>query len=102
MEENKKRNIVITIGIIILLIMIIGVTYAAFQYTKGGTKQNEITTGTVSFKYNETSNGVTLTDAFPMSDDEGKKMQQGGSGEEGENGNTIFCICSRYNRRYRK
>ena len=68
MKENKKRNLGIVLGLIILLVMVIGVTYAAFQYTKSGTKENELTTGTVSFKYNETSNGVTLNNAYPMSD----------------------------------
>ncbi len=73
-EENKNRKVGIIIGLVLLFITIIGVTYAAFQYTKKGTKENEITTGAVSFLYNETSNGVTLTDAYPTTDEEGKKL----------------------------
>ena len=78
MKENKKRNLGIILGISILFIMVIGVTYAAFVYTGRGTKENTLTTGTVSFVYNETSNGVSITNAYPMEDSKGKLIQDTG------------------------
>ena len=78
-RDNKKQAFVFSvIAIVILFAVIIGVTYAAFQYTKNGTKDNQITTGSVTFVYNETSNGVTITNAFPKSDAEGKVIPDTG------------------------
>ena len=79
MKEEKNKKIVLIISLILLFVTIVGVTYAAFQYTKRGTKENEITTGAVSFVYNETSNGVTLTDAYPLKDEEGKTLSNDGA-----------------------
>ncbi len=91
MKEEKNKKIGIIIGLVLLFITIIGVTYAAFQYTKRGTKENELSTGTVSFVYNETSNGVTLTNAYPLSDSEGKNLTEA---TEEDNGYFDFNVTS--------
>ena len=52
-----------------------GVSYAFFNYTRLGTTDNTITTGTINFLYDEkaaSGNGITITDALPMSDTNGK------------------------------
>ncbi len=74
--KNKKKQIIITIVAIISLIVItVGVSYAFFNYTKQGATDNTIQTGTITFLYTEVSGvgkGISLTDAYPISDSIGK------------------------------
>ena len=42
---KRKGNIVIIALILVMIVSIIGVSYAAFSYSKTGTKVNSITTG---------------------------------------------------------
>ena len=69
MEENQKRlkkQIMFgIIGIAVLLISIVGVTYAFFNYTRTGSA-NTIRTGRIAFS-SEQDERVTLSDLFPIS-----------------------------------
>ena len=70
---NKKRQtITAVIGLLGVLAIISGVTYAWFSYSKTGTKENVITAGKIKFIYTEETNGLTLSDAMPMTDAQGK------------------------------
>ncbi len=80
MKEEKNRKAIIMILTISSILVVLGVTYAAFVYTGKGTKENSVTTGDVSFVYNETSNGISITNAYPMNDEKGKVLT-----DEGEN-----------------
>ena len=91
MRKENGKKIGIIVSLTMLFVTIVGVTYAAFLYTKKGTKENELTTGSISFVYNETSNGVTLTNAFPMTDEEGKTMS---AKSENDNGYFDFNVTS--------
>ena len=74
--KNKKKQIIITlIAIISLIVITVGVTYAFFNYAKEGTTDNTIKTGTITFLYTEVSGvgkGISLTEAYPVSDSIGK------------------------------
>ena len=74
--KNKKKQIIITlIAIISLIVITVGVTYAFFNYAKEGTTDNTIQTGTITFLYTEVSGvgkGISLTEAYPVSDSIGK------------------------------
>ena len=74
--KNKKKQIIITlIGIISLIVITVGVTYAFFNYAKEGTTDNTIQTGSITFLYTEVSGvgkGISLTDAYPVADSIGK------------------------------
>lgn len=72
---EKKRVIVSSVLIILLVVLVLGFTYAVFSYKGFGTKKNTIRTGELTFSYTEVSDGISLTDAVPMSDEVGKKMQ---------------------------
>ena len=76
--NSKKNQIVVSIlGIMSLLLITVGVTYAIFTYTRLGTTDNTITTGTLKFLYTENSKGgtgISITDAFPITDTEGKTL----------------------------
>ena len=77
--NNKSRQIIVSLlGIASLLLITTGVTYAVFTYTKLGTTDNTVTTGTLKFIYTENSgggNGITMTNAFPISDSQGKLLE---------------------------
>ena len=70
MKEKNKRKEIIIIGVLILLmiVIIVGTSYAAFRYGGIGEVENSITSGAITMKYTETSNGITLSGALPTTD----------------------------------
>ena len=70
----KVRKEIIIIGVLLLLVIVmIGVSYAAFRFMSEGTKLNKITTGSITMEYTESSNTISLTGALPTTDETGKK-----------------------------
>lgn len=82
MKDNKSKAIMLSvIGVLSLIIITIGVTYAVFTYTKLGSTENTITTGTIKFLYTENTgvgSGIKLTNALPVSDTVGKSYSTDG------------------------
>lgn len=78
MVEEKKdvRQILLSsLAILILIIAVIGISYAVWSQTFKGQKENTITTGKISFSYTESeTNNVKIENALPMSDDKGKRL----------------------------
>ncbi len=76
MEENRKDRrktglLLSILGVISLVLITAGVTYAFFSYAKEGQTENVITTGTIQFAYDEVDGagaGILLQDALPISD----------------------------------
>ena len=67
--------ILIGSSLMALLFVTVGVTYAFYIYRGQGQKENMVKTGNLSFVYDEQraeGNQVTLTNAFPMTDEQGK------------------------------
>ena len=63
------------VAIVLLLSIIcvtIGVTYAAFTFTKEGSVENTLETSTIMLTYTEGKTGILLNEAYPMSDEKGK------------------------------
>ena len=78
MNKEKIKNI-LTIGVtLVLLITVIGISYAAFNYSGAGQKLNTITTGAISMNYIESSNVISMSNALPTTDDTGKKRLNAG------------------------
>ena len=77
-KDSKKKAIILSvIGIISLVVVTIGITYAVFTYTKLGTTDNTVTSGTLKFLYTENTGvktGIQLTNALPISDTQGKAL----------------------------
>ena len=77
-NNNKSKQILFSVfGILSLLVITIGVTYAVFTYTKEGTTDNVVTSGTLKFLYTENNtngNGISITEAEPISDTRGKEL----------------------------
>ena len=75
MEDNKKRRttglLLSILGVLSLVLITAGVTYAFFNYAKEGQTVNTIRTGTIEFAYNETDgigNGIQISNAMPTDD----------------------------------
>ena len=76
--NNKNRQLIVSLlGIVSLFLITIGVTYAVFSYTKEGTTDNVVTSGTLKFLYTENSaggTGINISEAEPISDAQGKSL----------------------------
>lgn len=64
MQNNKKKITIIGVIGLILLLVLVGVTYAFFSYTKTGTN-NVVQAGRIYFRTQETDT-ISLTNAFPI------------------------------------
>ena len=77
MEKTKKE--IVIIGLILLMVIaLIGVSYAAFRFTGEGTKVNSITTGSITMTYEESDNTISLSGALPTTDKTGKERLNDG------------------------
>ncbi len=73
-KDNSRSTIVLLLAVGILVISAIGVSFATLQYAKKGIKSNTITTGKLSMNYSENSEGISITNANPMSDQAGMAL----------------------------
>ena len=73
MKDKTKRKEVIIIGVLLLLMIVIiaGTSWAAFNYSRAGTKLNSITTGSITMTYTETDNVISISGALPTTDKTG-------------------------------
>ena len=77
-NNNSKQVLLSVLGVAILVVAVVGVSFAAFQYSKTGEKVNTITTGTITMYYDEPENAINLVDALPITDESGKKLSSEG------------------------
>lgn len=75
-ENNRKSEIILSlIGIFILILAVVGISYAVWSRTFEGTKENSLKTGNLSFSYSEVNNSyILLENALPISDKQGKEL----------------------------
>ncbi len=73
-NNNFKSTALIILCVIILILAVIGVSYAAIFYSKMGEKVNRVTTGTMTMSYSENTNGINITNASPISDAVGQNL----------------------------
>ena len=76
--KNKKKDFILILIVFILLIAIVGISYAAFNYAGTGQKLNTITTGAISMEYVESTNVISMNNALPTTDATGKKRLNDG------------------------
>ncbi len=67
-NNNSKQILLSVIGIAILVVAVVGVSFAAFSYSKTGTNLNVITTGTITMVYNDEQPTISIENALPMKD----------------------------------
>ncbi len=75
MYEEKNNNshqtsqvLLSVLAVAILVVAVVGVSFAFFTYSRQGTTTNTINTGTLVFKYNEPNPGIKLENALPIAD----------------------------------
>ena len=78
MTKEKMKNILTIVTSIFLLIVVIGVSYAAFTYSGLGKRKNTITTGAISMSYTESTNTISMNNALPTTDTTGKTRKNSG------------------------
>lgn len=73
---NDSNKVIISLFFVFILLMfMIGFTFSLFTYTKIGTTDNTLTTGSLKFLYIENNSGgtgINITNALPVSDIIGK------------------------------
>ncbi len=57
-----------------MIVAVVGISFAAFTYTKTGAQENTISTGTVTMVYTEGGNGIQIDNAIPTDDETGKQL----------------------------
>ena len=71
---TKTRKEILIMGLMLLLVIaLIGVSYAAFRFMGVGQRENTITTGSITMSYTESSNTISLNGALPTTDETGMK-----------------------------
>ena len=76
---NNKKQLLLSIGLVLVLVlMIVGISYAAFKFTGLGKKENTITTGAITMKYTESTNTISMNNALPTTDATGKTRKNTG------------------------
>lgn len=77
MQNTDSRNILLSvIGIAILFVAVIGISYAIFMFTGKGMQKNTVSTGNISMTYTESNNVISIDNAVPMKDAEGKLQNE--------------------------
>ena len=74
MNENSSKQVLLSVlGIAVLVVAVVGVSFAFFTYSKTGEKNNTLTTGNIFFNFTE-GNAINLTNQFPMADTAGEAL----------------------------
>lgn len=73
-ENSQKKMLLSVLGVAILVVAVIGISFAAYSATFDYGDANSIKTGTIMVSYTEPSNAINLEEAVPMSDTDGKAL----------------------------
>lgn len=73
MDNLKRNNKVLLIMLLALAIVLIALAVSIFSYSRPGTVENKVTVGKLELTLTE-GNAITLTDTYPMTDDDGQKL----------------------------
>ena len=75
--ENKKTLIISIVGILVLVIAVIGISFAAFTYAATGTKTNLIRTGSITLDVGKAEgNSFVFDGTYPMTDSKGVSLTE--------------------------
>lgn len=73
MDSLRKNNKLLLVMLFALVIVLIALAVSIFSYSRAGTVGNKVTVGKLELTLIE-GNAITLTDTYPMTDDDGKKL----------------------------
>ena len=72
-KESTKRILLGIFGTMILVIAVIGVSFAMFYFSMKLSNENSVMTATIAMSFEDTTY-IDITNALPMTDEEGKAM----------------------------
>ncbi len=79
MKKRKSLVLIAALAVVGLACITGGVSYALFNYYKKGTTENNVTSGKLTFRYDETKvKGIDMEEALPMLDKEGMILSKDG------------------------
>ena len=71
---SKKQKILLgCISLLLLFSVVIGISFAYWQLSVKQTKENQASTKCLNIELEETNNGILLSEAYPITDEEGMK-----------------------------
>lgn len=71
-DNNVGGKVLLSmVAIALLIVVVVGVSMAAFSYTKPGEHINTVSTGSVSMTYISNTNGINIENALPTSNEDG-------------------------------
>src|SRR5699024_5910769 len=73
-RESSGKLFIIVIALLIFIITMIGLSLATFTYTKEKDSLITISTVNIYLNYTEDTNGINITDAYPINDEVGKAL----------------------------
>ena len=74
-EQNSSKQILLSVlGVAILVVAVVGISFAAFNYSKTGETVNTITTGSIVMNYTESVNGINIVNATATEDPVGQVL----------------------------
>ncbi len=71
---SKKKKIVLITGVILFILSIVGISYAYWVLTFSQNNPNKLVTSCLSLSLTNEKNDINLEKAYPISDEEGKKL----------------------------
>lgn len=72
MNNNSSKQVLLSVlGVAILVVAVVGVSFAAFTWSSTDTTENKLATGTITMTYTANTNGINITNAMPTTDDAG-------------------------------
>ncbi|MEG0994376.1 MAG: hypothetical protein RSE91_00160 [Bacilli bacterium] len=76
MNKNSSKQVLLSVlGVAILVVAVVGVSFAAFTWSSSDVTENKISTGTLTMTYTTNSNGINITNAMPTSDAAGMALK---------------------------
>lgn len=65
-NSNQSKQVLLSvIGVAILVVAVVGVSFAFFSYVNTGSNANTVETGTISFSADIPETAITITNVFP-------------------------------------
>ena len=73
-RENNQKNVLLSVlGVAILVVAVVGISFAAYSGSNTG-GVNKVSTGNITFSYAEPTSGITLSNAASITDTAGKAL----------------------------
>lgn len=71
LKNDNKKKLFLLMTILLIIVFILGISYALYEVISNGAKENTIQTGSITFLYTEDDNAINITNAIPVTDANG-------------------------------